>query len=338
MAAQRERVLVARRRQADGPDADQGFQLVGQGHGGAGGGGRQAVAGKARLVVFGGGQGHFFRFAVMARVVRAHDALQFGEFADHVGQQIGLGQQGTAFGQGDVILQLGGDGAGQRLDALCACRLRTQLVVVDDVGQQRQARCQRLLLVLLEEELGVGQARTHDALVAADDVLGRVRLDVRDDQEARAQLAFAVGQREILLVRLHGEDQAFLRHGQEFFLEVAFIHDRPFDQGRHFIEQRFGHQDLVGTGLVQQLGADALLAFFVAGDDAGVEDQRWRVVFRVRDGDRFAVGQEAVAQGAAAGREAQQGQGQDIDAVQGDQAVGRAHELHGGAVRALIAH
>ena len=74
------------------------------------------------------------------------------------------------------------------------------------------------------------------------------------------------------------------------------------------------------------------------GDDAGVEDQRGRIVFRVRDGDRFAIGEEAVAQGAAAGRESQQGQGQDIDAMQGEQAVGRAHELHGGAVRALIAH
>ena len=119
---------------------------------------------------------------------------------------------------------------------------------------------------------------------------------------------------------------------------MAFIHDRPFDQGGHFIEQRFGHQHLVGTGLVQQLGADALLAFLVAGDDAGVEDQRGRIVFRVRDGNRRAVGEEAVAQGGAAGRQAQQGQWQDIDAVQGDQAVGRAHELHGGAVRALIAH
>ena len=274
----------------------------------------------------------------MARVVRAHDALQFGEFAHHVGQQIGLGQQGAAFGQGHVVVQFGGDGAGQRLDALCAGSLRAQLVVVDDVGQQRQTRCQRLLLVLLEEELGVGQARAHDALVAADDVFWRVRLDVGDDQEARAQLAFAVGQGEVFLVRLHGEDQAFLRHGQEFLLEVAFIHDRPFDQGRHFVEQRFGHQHLVGAGLVQQLGADALLAFLVAGDDAGVEDQRRRIVFRVRDGDRFAIGEETVAQGGAAGGEAQQGQGQDIDAVQGDQAVGRAHELHGGAVRALIAH
>jgi hypothetical protein len=57
-----------------------------------------------------------------------------------------------------------------------------------------------------------------------------VGLDVGDDQEARTQLAGGVGQREVLLVGLHGQDQAFLRHGQEFILELAFVDHRPFDQ------------------------------------------------------------------------------------------------------------
>jgi hypothetical protein len=34
----------------------------------------------------------------VARVVAAHDALQFGELAHHVGQQVGLGQQRGAVG------------------------------------------------------------------------------------------------------------------------------------------------------------------------------------------------------------------------------------------------
>ena len=88
--------------------------------------------------------------------------------------------------------------------------------MIDDVREQRHAVGEALLLVLLEEELGVGEARTHHALVAFDDVARRLRLDVRHDQEARAQLAVRVGQREILLVGLHGQDQAFLRHLQEF--------------------------------------------------------------------------------------------------------------------------
>ena len=109
MAAQRERVLLAGRLQADGPDADQGFQLVGQRHGEAGVRRRQGVAGEARLVVLGGGQRHFLVLAVVAGVVGAHDALQLGELADHVGQQVGLGQLGAAFGQRHVVAEALGD-------------------------------------------------------------------------------------------------------------------------------------------------------------------------------------------------------------------------------------
>ncbi len=64
-----------------------------------------------------------------------------------------------------------------------------------------------LLLSCSEEELGVGETRTHHALVSFDNIGRRFRIDIRYDQEARAQLALRIGQREILLVRLHGEDQ-----------------------------------------------------------------------------------------------------------------------------------
>ena len=47
-----------------------------------------------------------------------------------------------------------------------------------------------------------------------------------------------VEQREILLVGLHGQDQAFLRHGQKFGLELADQDVRALDQGGDFVEQR----------------------------------------------------------------------------------------------------
>ena len=53
---------------------------------------RQRVAGKARLVVVLDGVGDSVAQAVVARVVAAHDALQLGELAHHVGQQVGLGE------------------------------------------------------------------------------------------------------------------------------------------------------------------------------------------------------------------------------------------------------
>ncbi len=64
--------------------------------------------------------------------------------------------------------QLLTDGAGDRGDALRALALGAELVVIDDLGQAGNAVGQRLLAVLVEEELGVGQARAHHALVAAD--------------------------------------------------------------------------------------------------------------------------------------------------------------------------
>jgi hypothetical protein len=46
-----------------------------------------------------------------------------------------------------------------------------------------------------------------------------------------------VQQRKVLLVGLHREDQAFLRHLEEFGLELAGQHVGPFDQARDFVQQ-----------------------------------------------------------------------------------------------------
>jgi hypothetical protein len=158
------------------------------------------------------------RPAVVARVVAAHDALQLGELADHVGQQVGLGQARGDIGvvRQLVAAQLRADHLGDGAHALDALALRAQLVVVHDLGQAGDARLQRLLAVLVEEELGIGQARAHHALVAADDRAGVLRADVADHQELVGELALRVQQREVLLVGLHREDQAFLRHREEF--------------------------------------------------------------------------------------------------------------------------
>ena len=66
------------------------------------------------------GGGHFGVLAVELGVVHAHHALQLGEFAHHVGHQIGLGQVGGAGGQRGVGAQFMGDGAGDALQALDA--------------------------------------------------------------------------------------------------------------------------------------------------------------------------------------------------------------------------
>jgi hypothetical protein len=85
-----------------------------------------------------------------------------------------------------------------------------------------------------------------------------VDLHVGDDQEAVQQLAAAVEQREVLLVLLHGQDQALLRHVEVFGFECADIDDRPFDQRRHLVEQALGRVDAgvrVGLPLWRRAGA-----------------------------------------------------------------------------------
>ena len=77
------------------------------------------------------------------------------------------------------------------------------------------------------------------------------RFQVGRQQEAVDQFAFGVQQREVLLVLLHGQDQAFLRHFQEVFGKAGFQHHRPFHQRGHFVQQGV----VAGQGGVQRGGA-----------------------------------------------------------------------------------
>ena len=70
------------------------------------------------------------------------------------------------------------------------------------------------------------------------------RLDVADDQELVRELALRVEQREIFLVGLHRQDEALLRHIEEFFLELTHQHMGAFDQGGDFLDQRVVQQHL----------------------------------------------------------------------------------------------
>ena len=120
---------------------------------------RQVVAGETRLVVLLDGFGDFFGFAVQAGVVFAHRALQFGELADHFGNQVGFRQTRGAFGCGGIRTQSFGDVGGNALQAFDAFGLRADFVVVHHVCQLGQAAFQSRFLVLTtrSEERRVGK-------------------------------------------------------------------------------------------------------------------------------------------------------------------------------------
>ena len=83
----------------------------------------------------------------------------------------------------------------------------------------------------------------------------RVSQIADDAGSACSSLPSRVGQREVLLVLLHGQDQAFLRHGEERGVERAGVHHRPFDQRRHLVEQRVGHDHRGAPATRSQLRA-----------------------------------------------------------------------------------
>jgi len=280
------------------------------------------------------GIGHGLGQAVVQGVVTAHGALQLRELAHHVGHQIGLGQLGGQIGLRHQrgVTQLGGDRLGNRAHAFDALALGAQLVVIDHLAQALDPRGQGLLAVLVEEELGVGQARAHHALVATDHGAGIGRADVADHQELVRQLAGGVQQREVLLVGLHGQDQALLRHIEELLLELADQHIGALDQGRHLIEQGFvfdGAHAVAHTGRGgRQLAHDLGTTLGKARDHGAITAQGVGIGIGMLDRDDRLGGLESVTQGGVARLQAQHLERHHAGAMQGDHAVRRAHEVH----------
>ena len=264
----------------------------------------------------------------MQCVVAAHRALQFGKLSDHAGDQVGLRQPGGPFGQRRIGAQGAGDFPGEQLHAFGALELGAQLVVVDDFAKERHARFEAGLAVLRVKEPRVFEARTHHALVAADNVLRVGHVHVRHDQEFRQQLAGRVEQREVFLVLPHREDQALLRNLEELGVERADVHGRVLDQGRDFIEQ---------VGIVaearrkfrrprNQCRVDLRLAIRERRDHLAVRLESGFVFIGIRQGD-VARTHEAVSAGDIARRKAQHHAGHNARTVQHDELVHGPHEL-----------
>ena len=195
--------------------------------------------GDARLLALGGG------------VIAAHQALQLGELADHLGDEIGLGEPRGARGELDVGPDLRRDLPRQRLDPLDPLGLRAELLVEDDaerleLGEALVERLFGLVLVVGQVARSVSQkwrasdeARAHDARVAGGDRRAAVAGDeVRDQDEAVGELAVGVSQDETFLVGADGgadRPRAECRGSPRSNSPIS--DDRPFDQARDLFEQ-----------------------------------------------------------------------------------------------------
>ena len=100
--SQRIGILAPGRLFVDRPEPDQRVDLVGERDSDRDRIGRHQVVRSLRLVVVLAGCGDGCVLALRLGVVAAHQALQFGEFADHLGQQVGLGELRRAPGLVDI--------------------------------------------------------------------------------------------------------------------------------------------------------------------------------------------------------------------------------------------
>ena len=181
---------------------DQRVELVGEGHGDRGRRGRAVVIRPGGGIVFGNRTRDSGVFAVIQRIVLPHSALQFGEFIDHLGHQVGLGEMGSPHCLvGVAARNVGCQFARQRGDTLHLLRHGAKVGVKYAVGKLRHTVFELLFAVLIPKELGVRQARAQDTLVAGNDrdtiILG---FGVRDNDKTRRQTAIRIQQRKIFLV------------------------------------------------------------------------------------------------------------------------------------------
>ena len=173
-------------------------------------------------------------------IVAAHQALQLRELADHSGDEIGFRKScGAArvFRNGVASAR---EFERERLDAVDAILLTAELFMERDAGKLACHLAERMLEILLPEELGVGEPRADDLFVARDDFCATVfRDEIGNEQElVRELLGARLTQREALLMRLHRRRQDLGGHFEEGLIERAHEHDGPFRQTSVLGEQR----------------------------------------------------------------------------------------------------
>ena len=181
------------------------------------------------------GRGHGLGQASGAGVVAAHRALQFREFADHRGLQIGLDHAGGLFGQIGIgpdhrrnLTREGGD-AGDPVG------LRAKLVVEGDIGQPRRhafkAGVRDGAQVILPKEFRIREAGRQHLVVARQNggtVIGGFA--VGDGDEAFDPPGFRVADREELLMLAHRGLQNLRRKPQKIRANRTHQDDGPFDK------------------------------------------------------------------------------------------------------------
>jgi hypothetical protein len=208
-----------------------------------------------------------------------------------------------------VAAQLPSDGPRDGAHALHPLALRAQLVVIDHLGQSRHAAVQRFLAVLVEEELGVGQARAHHALVATDDGAGIGGLMLLTTRNLFVSLPAASSSGKYFWLAFIVRIRHSCGTARNWVSKLAHQHVGALDQRRHLVQQRVvfdGRAAAAHPGRCRgQLAHDLGAALGEAGDHRAVTAQRVGIAVGVGNHHRGQCRFKAVALCGAAGLQAQ---------------------------------
>ena len=277
----------------------------------------------------------------MTGVVLAHNALQFGEFAHHERTKVSLGKFSRTFGLHSIGTDFLGNGASNGFNAQHTFALAAELVVVHHMRQAGNAAFQRRLAVLRVEEFGVGQTSAHHAGVAGHDLLAAVGgMNVRHQAEAIHELTLRVTHREVLLIGLHRQNQAFFRYSEELFFEFGNVDHGPFGERIGFIDQIFGRNKRAAGLLCRfvQKRHKHLAAFGVVGHHVARFAHRFFVGVS-RSDFNFTGAFKAMPHRGAAGLQTEHFDIHNVFAVERNEVLDGTHELHGRhAVGKLVVH
>jgi hypothetical protein len=174
-------------------------------------------------------------------VFPTHDALQFGEFADHPGVQIGLCEQrGPIHPAREGRIDPAGD-PGREFpethDLFIGC---SEEGMEDDLPEVFHAPIEGNLPVRLEEEPRIGEAGADHLLVSLLHDRGIPGQGVVDGEEMGEERASFIHHRKIFLVVDHRGDEHLLGKLQVFPVEIPADDRRIFGQEGHRFQELRG--------------------------------------------------------------------------------------------------
>ena len=225
----------------------------------------------------------------------------------------------------------------EALHALGLLAHRAELLLEGDLLELGQVGLERLLQVLLVEELGVVETGANHTLVAVDHGVGDGRVGVGNHHEGAREPAVLVVGGEVALVGEHRVADDLVGHGEELLVEVAHEYRRPLAKVHDLVEDLPGRVDAdaqLGLDLGDAL-ADDLLSALGRKHVCGLE--RGHVGGGLSD-DVLARTQHTVAARDVAARDVGKAHGHNVRSEQAADPAHRAHEglVHGAPALASV--